>query len=152
MLWGCWWCLMRAFDKGRRWKGFGNVLNFDQDTRKMVWHSSWFHSTSHCVVEQRWSVHTFKLKLTALLSQVMHSVNSTPHLTTCATELKPLQRIYSTFLQQLQLGKTFVVSQNEIPYLAWDMHTWTLNMGVTYEPKDARFQYAHSFQNWQQTF
>lgn len=151
MLWGWQQCLMRAFDKERRWRGFGNVLNFDQDARKTVWHSSWFHSTSRCVVEQR--RRTFKLKLTdiAVTSDALRELHTSCH-NLRKRELKPLQKIYSTFLQQLQLSKTSAVSQNEIPYLAWDMHTRTLNMGVTYEPRDARFQYAHSFQNWQQTF
>lgn len=132
--------------------GFGNIVNFDQDAWKTVCHSSWFHSTSHCVVEQQWSVHTFKLKLTdtAVTSDAPCELLISCH-DLCNRELKPLQSIYSTFLQQLQLSKTVVVSQKKIPYLAWDMHALTLNMGVICKPRDARFQYAYSFQNWQQT-
>lgn len=127
-------------------EGVGNILNFDQDARETVWHSSWFHSTSHLGVEQRWCVHTFKLKLTGTVvtNDALLELHTSCH-NLCNGQLKPLQKIYSTFLQQLQLSKTFVVSQNEIPYLAWDMHALTLNMGVTYKPRDARFQYAIHF-------
>lgn len=47
----------QGFDEEGKWGGFGNILNFDQEAKKLTWCSSRSHSTSHRVVDQRQSVH-----------------------------------------------------------------------------------------------
>lgn len=138
--------------------GFGNIVNFDQDAWKTVWHSSCFHSTSHCVAEQRWSVHTFKLKLTdiAVTSDASCELLISCH-NVCNRELQNnnvllCRKFTAHFYSSSNSVKLlWFLRKKKQPYLAWDMHALTLNMGVTCKPRDARFQYAYSFQNWQQT-